>query len=508
MIGFFKKYFFEIIFLLLFVILIPIYSKINFYQNDDWNRNSTLERFMKYDFSLLDVTATTFYSQGILGFFWSQVFGTKKIPILTLIITILNSYILFKILENNLTFRKSTIFLISLIFLFNPLNAYSSIGFMTENYLMLYFLLALYFFTIFEKSKSFKNLIFSNIFLVLAFFAKQNSIILNFGMVVYFLYKRKFKELYVQSAFTFSTILGYFFLFQRTSEMREKDTQLINILNFDYNFSLFYGILIYLSFFTLPIIFITFVQQIKKNNLKLILKHIFFVIVFYFLLNNYFKPGLISWEEFPYFENTFERTGFLPRTVDGTKYQFKYNYDLYVYIDFFSKIGVSMFLSLIIFNYKKVNIFYFFTLLFGVGILFLVSEFYDRYILLLLPIFILIILSISKEGLILRISALSFVLFLGYFSYFLSSDFILTHNYMWSKSEELYSKGVPKEEIYASGAWRRFYKNQSKGYLFSYDSFEKNPGLKEKYILLEEKSIDFYGNLFINPKIYLYQLKN
>lgn len=185
-------------------------------------------------------------------------------------------------------------------------------------------------------------------------------------MVVYFLYKRKFKELYVQSAFTISTILGYFFLFQRTSEMREKDTQLINILNFDYNFSLFYGILIYLSFFTLPIIFITFMQQIKKNNLKLILKHIFFVIVFYFLLNNYFKSGLISWEEFPYFENTFERTGFLPRTVDGTKYQFKYNYDLYGYIDFFSKIGASMFLSLIIFNYKKVNIFYFFTLVFGV----------------------------------------------------------------------------------------------------------------------------------------------
>lgn len=502
-----KKYLFELIFLLIFLTLLPLYSKINFFQNDDWNRNTTLERFMTYDFSLLDVTATTFYSQGFMGFFWSQIFGTKKIPILTLLITILNSYILFKILLKASNLKSVTCFLISLILLFNPLNAYSSIGFMTENYLMFYFLLGLYFVVSYFKNHKIKDLLLFNVFSFLAFYAKQNAIILQVSLTLYFLFKKRFKEFIYQFALTLVTVASYFIFFPRTSEMREKDTQFMNLFNFDYNFSLLYGILIYLSFFVLPIIFsVLFQKIIEKNYFQLISVSVLSLVIF-LLLNINFKPGLVSWEEFPYFENTFERTGFLPRTINGTKYHFKYNYDLYFYIDVLSKIGVSFLLSYLLLNFKKINLFYSITFFSGLGILFLVSEFYDRYILLLLPTTILIISQFLKDNFLTKMFLICYIIFLSFFSYFLTKDFILTHSYIWEKSEDLVSKGVSKSSIYSSGAWRRMNNNSASEYLFSYDSFTKNPGLKENYNLVEIKQIDFFGNLFIEPKIYFYHQK-
>ncbi len=261
-------------------------------------------------------------------------------------------------------------------------------------------------------------------------------------------------------------------------------------------------------FFSLPIIYVILFQIFKSRNYFKIFLIFIFSAALYLILNYNFKPGLISWEEFPYFENTFERTGFLPRTLSGTKYQFKYNYDLYNYVDIFSKIAVCIVVSIIVLNIRKLNLFLSATFILGIGILFLVTEFYDRYILLLLPIFILLIVSYLKDSFFLKFSLVCFILFLGYFSFFLTKDFILTHNYVWARSEELVSKGVLPENIYSSGAWRRFYKNQNSEFLFSYDSFSKNPSLKNDYDLVETKNIDFTGNLFIDPKIYLYQRKN
>lgn len=505
--NFLNRYIYETIFLLIFVIFLPLFSNINFYQNDDWNRNSTLERFMKYDFSLLDVTATTFYSQGFMGFFWSQIFGTKKIPILTLLITIINSLILFKILEKSTNLKRFTFFLLSLLLLFNPLNAYSSIGFMTENYLMFYFLFSIYFFISYQKNHQIRDFIVSNIFSFLAFYAKQNAVILPLAMTFYFLIKKRFREFFYQLSFTLFTVFSYLLFFPRTSEMKEKDSQFVNLFNFDYNFTLVYGILIYLSFFVLPLIFILIYQKIKEKNYFQIAGISLISIFLFIVLNHNFKPGLISWEEFPYFENTFERTGFLPRTLDGTKYQFKFNYDLYFYIDIVSKVGVCFLISFFLFNLKKIDLFYILTFIGGIGILFFVAEFYDRYILILVPIIILLVSKFLKESFLLNITLIIYVLLFSFFSYFLTTDFILTHNYVWSKSEELSKQGVLRENIYSCGAWRRLYKNQKSDYLFSYDSFSKNPSLKESYDLVEVKNIEFIGNLFIDPRVFLYKRK-
>jgi len=520
---FLERYLIEAVSLILFLSLISLFSYVNFYQNDDWNRNSTLLRFLAGDFSLLQVTATTFYSQGFLGFLWAWIFGPTKIPYLTLLISVSNFYLFWKILQQISFSNQLNRFFLSLLFFSNPLHIYSSIGFMTENYVIFYILLGIFFYFKFEKSLNYKFLALSGFFGFLAFYAKQSALVFLFGVFLYFLFNKKWLETKIFGGFTILSLLSYYLFFPRTSEMRDKDFSFLNF-NFDYIFSLTYGTLIYLVFFSLPLIFYILLNLIKERNfLKIILVFIISLGV-YFSFNSFFKPGTISWQEFPYFENTFERTGFLPRTIDGTKYQFKFNYDLYYYLDLLSKIGVSFLLSFILFKLfenifnKNNEIFLFnlnnintYTIVINFGLMVFVSIFFDRYILLFFPFFILFLINsnlINKTEL-LGFILIPFVLFQTYFSYFLASDFIYSHNYIWSKATDLVSKeGLNPNQIDATGAWNRNHKLQNPKYIFSYDSPKVNQNYKNNFELIETKEINFYGNLFINPKIYLYKSKN
>jgi len=503
---FFKRFSAESASILVFCLLIPLYSYVNFYQNDDWNRNSTILRFLAGDFSLLQVTATTFYTQGFLGFLWALLFTPSKIPFLTLLISVFNFYIFWKILQNLSFGTEFTRFLLSTLLLTNPIHAYSSIGFMTENYVIFYVLLGVFFYL--------KNEIYlSGFFGMMAFFSKQNALVFLVGFCVFFILSKKIKELKIFSFYTLNSLLIYYFIFPRTTEMRDKDFNFLNLTQFDYIFSLTYGIMIYLAFFTLPLLMYYIWFKLQKNNIKYLVTVIILTIFTFFSLNYFFKPGLISWEEFPYFENTFERTGFLPRTIDGTKYQFRFNYDFYYYADLVSKIALSFFLVIFISKFYKfkenINNFLNFNLtIMDINFLLMlfVSIFFDRYILLFLPFLILYFVQNIKYTSLLNIILLPFVIFQTYFSYFLSSDFIYSHNYIWTKSRLLVeANNVPENKIDGTGAWNRNYKMSNPEYVFSYDSPKVNKNYQNNYTLLETKDISFKGNLFINPKIYLYK---
>jgi len=505
-----KKYFAEIFSVFIFALLIPVYSLVNFYQNDDWNRNTSILRFLAGDFKLLDVTATTFYSQGFLGFFWALILGVEKIPFLTLLISVLNFYIFYKIISLKYNFKISISIIIALILFFNVFHAYSSVGFMTENYLLFYFLLAIYFFSKFQKDNKNSNLWLSNIFSFFGFYAKQNALIFPVGLAIFFLINKKWQELKIQVVSIFSILTSYYLFFPRTGEMQDKDFNFLNLLNFNYSFSLIYSILIYLAFFSLPFIFSFFYERSRKINLKIILLWLPLSVILYTTFNYLFKPGEISWEEFPYLENTFERTGFLPRTLSGTKYQFKYNYDFYFYLDLISKISIAILFSYLIISkdrFKFLNNPYLFSLIVGLGLMIFVEVFFDRYILLLVPLIYLYLLDLIKEeSLLFKIAISFYCLFISYFAYFLTLDFIYTQNYVWTKSRELVSKNLAlPQEINATGAWKKVYKLENPKYLFTYDSFSKNKELKNSYELIEEKEINYFGNLFINSKVFLYK---
>lgn len=498
--------------LCLFLIFLPLINKVNFMQNDDWNRTTSVERFLKGDFSLLPVTATTFYTQGILGTVFASVFGMSKLPYLTLIVSVLNFFFFAMIVEKFFRMSKFSSIVNGLILFFNPLHMYSSIGFMTENYTLLMVLISLFFFLQYEQDRQSKFFLFSNLFSVLGFFCKQNAVVLTVSILFYFLVRKKYKEALVQFLTVSGLLLFYFLAFPKTPEMADKGLILNHLSDFGYTFSLIYGILIVTTSFVAGIVLQAIINayrntaKTKKRYLNIALLLTLAVTVF-LLFGSQFKPGKISWEEYPYFENTFERTGFLPRTVQGTKYHFTANYDLFKYWDGLSKIILCLTIaSFILYRKKVVNLYSIY--LFGYLLLMVfTSVFFDRYILNIIPFAILFFLYVYEinDTKIFKLVTTVFALFLIFFSTQLAIDFVVTHNYIWSKSNELVLNGTAKDDIFATGAWKKVNGiSRNYKYLFTYDSPEKNPELSSTFNLIEKHPTHFPGSIFVDPAIYLY----
>jgi hypothetical protein len=352
----------------------------------------------------------------------------------------------------------------------------------------------------------------------MAFFVKQNGLILVASSIPYFLLKRKFKASLFQLILLTGTFLFYYILFPRTKEMGSKDFIFSNLSDINYVFSLIYGILLITVSFIIPIclylLITTLIKNIKKIHVLLLIGVM--SLILFQKLNHEYKPGKISWEEFPYFENTFERTGFLPRTVLGTKYQFRMNYDLYKYWDIASKVVLAVLLSCLLFKYKKLINIYSITIIAYLILMIFVSKFFDRYILMLIPFAILFVLELQRDEMpfnykIIEFMVFPFVIFTGFFSLQLTADFIFSHNYIWSKSREIINKkNIDPKYIRATGAWTKVYKNTNSDYyfIFSYDDFVKNPDLKPAYGLYDTHEVKYPLNIFIDPKVYLYKRRD
>jgi hypothetical protein len=483
-------------------------------QNDDWNRTTTVVRFLSGDTSLLQVTSTTFYVQGILGFLFSIIFGWEKLPFLTLFISVFNFYIFAKILTDHFKLDKFRSIIIALVFFFTPLHIYSSIGFMTENYTIFFMLLALYFLLRHEKDRKPLTFLTFNLFGIFSFFTKQNGIILSFAYIPYLLIKKRYREAFLQTTVVGSLLLYYFKLFPRTEGMYSKGFTYENFAVPEYAYSLICGILIYAVSFLLPLVF-NFVINSLFENRKKVWKIIFILFsagLLYFVLNKYFVAGQLAWEEYPYFENTFERTGFFPRSIRGTKYHFRFNYDIFRFWDISSKILLSLLIPCLILSWKKVINIYSISI-FGYLLLMVFTEqFFDRYILPLIPLGILFFMTQKEKKSNLRYLYLAtnflFALFTGFLSLQMAADFIVTNNYVWGRSEVLVDEGVSPENIASTMAWDRLHGIKSEpDFIFSFDSPDKNPEILDQYALFEEKDTSFRGSIFVEPKLYLYMKK-
>lgn len=502
----------EIIFIVLLVLFLPLISKVNFMQNDDWNRTTSIVRFLSGDTSLLQVTSTTFYTQGILGFLFSMIFGWKKLPYLTFIITVLNFYMFAKILSDHFNQSKIKSSIISLVFFFTPLHIYSSIGFMTENYTMFFMLVAIYYLQSYEKNGQKKDFLIFNLAGILSFFTKQNGIIINFAYIPYLILKKRYKEALIQLLIIGLLFSYYFFLFPRTEGMLDKGFIYKNFSDWKYAYSLIYGIILVSFSFVLPFVFNFVYEVIVKNKKKLLPLLIIFVSagILFFVLNKYFGPGKISWEEYPYFENTFERTGFFPRSIMGTKYYFKWNYDIFRYWDLGSKIILAMFIPALLISKKKFINVYSISVV-GYLILMVFTEvFFDRYILPLIPILILFFMGlydvVRNTDFIKNLVLVGFLIITTFVSVQMANDFVITNNYIWGRSESLVKEGIEPESIKATMAWQKLHGlNENPEFFFSFSSPETEPEYLKKYSLFEEKNLGFRGSAFVNPVVYLYK---
>ncbi len=462
---------------------------------------------MSGDFKLDSYLGPTFYTQGVIGAVFSFIFGIGRLPVLTLFFSIMSLFIVFNILHRFQKFSILDSIITGLMFYFIPLNVYSLWGFMTEEYLLFFYLVILYFFLRFDESRKSSDFLLMYIFIFLAFFLKQNSFVFPFSISLYYFYKRNIK-LGAYNFLAFFIIFVYYFLFfPKTDAMIGKSLALNHLFEPNYIYAIVYGILLMSTAFLIPIFFSS-IEVGKLSKKSTLIAFVLIGIILFIFLNRFYKPSEVSWGEFPYFENTFERTGFYPRGIHGTKYQFTGIYDLYKYWDLAAKVLLSSLIALSIVTRKiKVNYFLFFILTF-LAMSIATERYFDRYTLMILP-FVLFYLSEGiKFNLLKRVSVVIFSIFLIFYGYQFSMDFISVNKYVWGRSKTLVETGKANEnELLSTNSWKLMYKSNKaiSKYIFSYDSTKVNEEFRCCYELIESKEITYPFNFFINPEIYLYR---
>ena len=507
----YKGYFPYLLFALLFIYYVNLARQVNFMQNDDWYYYAQVEQFLNGDFSLLPKIAPTFYMQGFMGALFAGIFGISKLPYLTILVGFASLLIIY-----NIVYLISKSYLISvitalMIFLF-PLNQIALVGFMTESYFIFFALLSLFLATKFEHKPDIRYQYLTTIFYTLSFFVRQVGLVFPLGFSIYYLIKKNYKVALLHILFFILTFTFYYTFFPKTEEMTSKGMSLIkDEQGFYYYYSVFIGLIIYLVAFSIPLI-ITTLSQVKKFNLKAFAIFIVMTLALYYANSRIFNGDTLPWGEFPYFDNTFERTGFVPREFHGTKYHFKGMFDLYYYWELAAVILASSFFAYLITFKNKKELFtnkYLIMCCVYVGVLYFSFYLWDRYLILLFLLFAIGMIDLMKPNQkLISILGIPFVVFLLMFNHLFLNDFIGLRNYTWNKSRDLTQNGVDAKLIKANTAWNK--KSESFGktiYMFSYDSQQVNSDYREKYELLDTYTPQFRGNIFVNPKLYLYKLK-
>jgi len=512
-----------IVSVILFLIALPLIWQINFPQNDDWVYYKMVKNFMSGNFKLDPISAPTFYFQGILGAVFSLILGLKRLPVLTLLVSVVNFYLLFKILSNSTKLGTNISIVVALIWFFNPLNVYSSLGFMTENYLLLCILASLYFFNLYIVDMKPRNFLLFNLFLFFGLMTKQSALALATCYPAYFLVNKKWRLLGIQAIISVLLFMFYFLIFPKTAEMFEKPLQFHHLYDFDYLKQLTRALIIYISAFCFPLLILLLCGRDvikKRKNLIVTILIITVSLAFYFFVFKNFKPNRLGWQEFFYLDNILERTGFYPRGIMGTKFYFKGIYDLYRYWDITAKFFSGFVLIGLFMALRKVKTHaHLLIFIFTYSVLMLLAEkVYDRYLPPLFLVFILLMASnfnplFQNRNLrrFLFIFLSSFLAFLIFYSYQFSMDFVLINKYIWNRSLQIVEQEkIAPKLIKGTNAWKLSELNVERNYLydFTFDNIKVNKRYGEQYDLIEKHRVDFPGSLFVDPYIYLYKKKN
>lgn len=524
-----KKSPIEYTYTLIFLITLPIAASINYMQNDEYTYYRLVWNFLAGNFNLDPYIGATFYVQGFLGTLYSLFFGWKNLPVLTLIVSIGSIYIFAKIINKFFNQNYATSILLSLILFLNPLFLYSSFGFMTENYFLFFTLGAVYFIFGYTKNTSNKNkfikLFFANLYIFLAYLVRQFSFVTSLAFAIYLFFKKNYLHSFIQVVFFLLLLLFHYKVFPITPQMYESNLNVIKLLDIKNTVNIFFAILVYISIFFAPLVIIAALKTFntQKPYRKFMYFVIFIFLVFYFKSN--FKPYEIEFvnrsrtgeiytnyanTNFPYFDNVFNRKGFLTNDIRGTKYHYKGFFDLFVFLEYFGLILAVFLITTALFNIKQIFNFSIIYILGFMSLLAIAPRIFDRYLILLLPFFILFFIKICKDfnSKLKRLVIIASLFFWLILNYVYLSDYIKLNNYVWEKSEQIaYLEKIDKKYISPTHSWRQLYdvKKSDTKYIFSYNSLNNEPNFKNKFELIETKTIDFFGSLYIKPKIYLYK---
>lgn len=439
--------------LILFLLLLPVSLSIRYMQNDDWNRYVSVERFLSGNFELLPVTATTFYTQGVLGMIFASIFPLNSLPVATLFVAVLCFYVTGLISFKFYKQTKINSLLLGVLIFFNPIFIYSVWGFMTEIYLLFFVLISIYFA---NKSSNIKL----NISWILGFFAKQSAIIVPLGVVVAQVISRKYRLAIINILILTMVLAFYFFIFPKTSEMvGQKSIKFENLSSIKHVYSNIFASLVYLSVFSFPITFGVVLDKFKKAKILNSVLVLISSAIFSYFSYRIFNLTNFAWKMFPHYPNTFTAIGFFYQGISGNPIGFNYSniLNLFSVISFFFLI-VFVVINLNLKVFKKLAVsFEFYSLLFGIFLIIVNPFVFDRYLLILLPIAMFLLLKLSDYKINPKILII-FILLEGFVSSDFSSEFISRQNRIWelgSKASEKF--GIEKKLIRADHAWNSLY---------------------------------------------------
>jgi hypothetical protein len=486
-------------------------------QNDDWVYYKTIESFLRGIPYIDPYISATFYGQAYLGTAFAKIFGIPKLPILTLIVSVVTIYVFAETIRKFFVKKSLSAILISLFLLFNPFFAYSVWGFMTENYFLVFFIASLYFIERFNnKENEFLSFVFSILCILLSYSVRQFGLITLATFVLWLCLKGKFWYMLIGTIIFSLVITIHFNLLPERWGYFENELAISNIRNTRIIFTKCLAFAVYLTAFLFPLVGLSFVKFINIRKWYFWFCVLLSAVSFVYCLK-VFYPKVLYNTNFYFFENTVTRHGFFSSLYGYNRYRFILSDSFYALWETISKIFIIPITAIGIFtavrSIKYPN-FYLMHIASFVFLLLISPYMYDRYILPLFPLTILFLFSTLHGRLASTVSLVGiglFLIFLFLYTYNYSLDFVLKNNYIWSRSLELTRKGTILSNIYATRGWKKYFgeSRNDPEFLYGYtnnDRFERI-NAKEDYILHEQHRLEFPLNLYKDPVVNLYKRK-
>ena len=500
----------KIILLTLFlgIFIFPLANSINFYQNDDWIYYKAISQFLTGNYVIPGYIQALFYTQGVMGTVFANYFGLEKLPVLTFILSIFTLFIFLIITRKYYLNNFKDTALVGLFMLVCPLYMYASLGFMSDMYFLFFLVFGFLFVELFLRTSKWYHFLGFNLLHIIAFFARQLSIVTGFALFLILLLQKKYKWALAQLAANIGILYVYQEILPKTKNaVAHSELLFNNLLNFDYTFSTTYVGLIYATAFIAPIT-ILLVKRVLSNNLKINLIYLSSCIGLFFLFNFLFNPQIPANPNMYFLKNTVDVRGFFYGSSMGYKYALMYETEIYQFFEFISKITLAIFFTSVIFLIRKsLNFYSVFAIMYLGFMAVLDGGLYDRYYLPLIPVTILFILSLeSKFNLTIRIISYISLVVITLYSYNFSMDFVILNNHLWEVGKETADmKGFSRNRISAGNAWNRtYYSEKFYKYKFFFETRDNREELKCCFKLYEQYDISYPFNIFVKPKIYLY----
>lgn len=483
-----------------------IFPNYNFPVNDDWIFYRQVEAFLLGKYTISESIDPSFILQGVLGAIWSKLVGLSfaNLWVLTIVVTLLGAVGLYQLLKFFDVAKKTRVIAI-LLYTLNPIIITSAFSFMSENYYLTFFIWGIYFFCAYFKSRKLTYLTAAAVVCGLTILIRQVGIVLMIAFAITYLVKNK-KPDFVTLVTVSLPVLIALIIWLMWPHYGDKGVfeALIEPKQLPYRLVLMLGSPIYFAYFLSPLIFGIF--SYAKNKYLGILTAVFLPIIY---MLDLFPIGSVFY-------------------IEGLMLKSNFSHDLSLFDAILTKLAIGAFiafsLSVVLFNLVKLAIakikvqldeytlFILLTFLGSVGVLLLINDFYERY---LIPAtFSLLLLGvISSKVKVTKIGILGFVI-LGTLTYVNQLEYLSVNSLMWKQAYKLQQLTGHTTSIYASDVYTKYtYAQEQNDYTGMLDS--KPGGLEYKCYVqeytLESDNILFkladtteevLGGIVKNPRIY------